>query len=317
MTSSSSRRSSSEYEFWTSAGRPPSTHSRSPAASTLLAPYASIRPWPEERLEGGDRLGHRRVRVGLVREVEVEPLDAETAEACLRLAQDPLAGEPAIGAGLDRVERLGRDPRPVARRPQPVADPGLAPHAAVRVRRVEPAQPERPRRVHHRERLLAGLPLSEELGRRADAAEVAAAEDDLHRRHRMSERIQPDSKQGGNDHALRATATAVRPRRARAAHRRADDGDPPRQAPPGVRRQREQGARRHRVGRPVRRERADGARADAGGDPHRRPQQRRRPREPLAVLADHEPGRRRRARGRARRRDRRRPSAASTSSRSR
>ena len=40
-------------------------------------------------------------------------------------------------------------------------------------------------------------------------------------------------------------------------------------------------------------------------DPHRRPQQRRRPREPLALLADHEPGRRRRARGRAGRRDRR------------
>ena len=36
------------------------------------------------------------------------------------------------------------------------------------------------------------------------------------------------------------------PRRARAAHRREDDGDPPRQAPPGLRRQREQGARGNR-----------------------------------------------------------------------
>ena len=33
------------------------------------------------------------------------------------------------------------------------------------------------------------------------------------------------------------------------------------------------------------------------GQAHRRPQQRRRPREPLALLADHEPGRRRRAAG--------------------
>ena len=41
-------------------------------------------------------------------------------------------------------------------------------------------------------------------------------------------------------------------------------------------------------------------------DPHRRPQQRRRPREPHALLADHEPGRRRLARRRARRGDRRR-----------
>ena len=45
----------------------------------------------------------------------------------------------------------------------------------------------------------------------------------------------------------------------------------------------------------------------------RRPQQRRRPREPLALLGDHEAGRRRRPHRRARRRDQRRRSAASTS----
>ena len=50
-----------------------------------------------------------------------------------------------------------------------------------------------------------------------------------------------------------------------------------------------------------------------GGHPHRRPQQRRRAREPLAVLDDHEPGRRRRARGRPRGRDRRHVRLASTS----
>ena len=53
----------------------------------------------------------------------------------------------------------------------------------------------------------------------------------------------------------------------------------------------------------------------AGGHPHRGPQQRRRPREPLDVLADHGPERRRRADRRDRRRDQRRRSAASTSSR--
>ena len=49
--------------------------------------------------------------------------------------------------------------------------------------------------------------------------------------------------------------------------------------------------------------------------PHRGAQQRRRPREPLDVLADHGPERRRRADRRDRRRDQRRRSAASTSSR--
>ena len=54
----------------------------------------------------------------------------------------------------------------------------------------------------------------------------------------------------------------------------------------------------------------------ARGHPHRRAQQRRRPREPLDVLADHGPERRRRADRRDRRRDQRRRSAASTRSRS-
>ena len=53
----------------------------------------------------------------------------------------------------------------------------------------------------------------------------------------------------------------------------------------------------------------------ARGHPHRGAQQRRRPRQPLDVLADHGPERRRRADRRDRRRDQRRRSAASTSSR--
>ena len=59
--------------------------------------------------------------------------------------------------------------------------------------------------------------------------------------------------------------------------------------------------------------RPDRPRRAAGGDPHGRAQQRRRPRQPLAVLADHEPERRRRARRRARPRRSARRSAASTS----
>ena len=53
----------------------------------------------------------------------------------------------------------------------------------------------------------------------------------------------------------------------------------------------------------------------ARGHPDGRPQQRRRPREPHDVLADHGPERRRRADRRDRRRDQRRRSAASTRSR--
>ena len=50
-------------------------------------------------------------------------------------------------------------------------------------------------------------------------------------------------------------------------------------------------------------ERAHEPRLDPGGQAHGRPQQRRRAREPHAVLGDHGPGRRRRAVGRAGRGD--------------
>ena len=77
---------------------------------------------------------------------------------------------------------------------------------------------------------------------------------------------------------------AVRARRARAAHRRADDGDPPRQASRRLRHEPERCPRGHRVdGPPDRRgarEPRDPPRRQAG----RGAEQRRRPREPLAVL---------------------------------
>ena len=56
--------------------------------------------------------------------------------------------------------------------------------------------------------------------------------------------VQPEEER----RALRASGAAVRIRRARADDRRADDADPPRQAPPGLRRQPEQGVGRARSG---------------------------------------------------------------------
>ncbi len=98
---------------------------------------------------------------------------------------------------------------------------------------------------------------------------------------------------------------ALRLRRARAAHRRGDDARPPRQAPPGLRRQSERSARGDRVGRPRRRGRAAQPLEPAGRQAGPGAQQRRRPLQPLALLADAQPRRRRRAERRAGQRDRR------------
>ena len=85
----------------------------------------------------------------------------------------------------------------------------------------------------------------------------------------------------------------------------------------GVRDQPERRAREaSRAAVEERRGSAQGHQHRARRHPHRRAQQRRRPREPHDVLADHGPERRRRADRRDRRRDQRRRSAASTSSRS-
>ena len=115
------------------------------------------------------------------------------------------------------------------------------------------------------------------------------------------------------DDGFRSPRSALSLRRARAPHRRGDDASPPRQAPPGLRRQREQGAGGDGVGAQLGRERAREPRRAARRHPDGRAQQRRRPREPQPLLGDHGARRRRRARRRTRRRDRRRRSAASTS----
>jgi hypothetical protein len=109
---------------------------------------------------------------------------------------------------------------------------------------------------------------------------------------------------------LHARPAPVRVRRAGAAHRRADDGDPPRPPPRDLRPELERGDRR-----PARPAITDPRGADpepgsgAGGEADGGPQQRRRARQPHDVLGDHGAGRGRRADGRRRRGDRGRRSA--------
>ncbi|CAA9330568.1 MAG: Superoxide dismutase [Mn], partial [uncultured Gemmatimonadaceae bacterium] len=103
-------------------------------------------------------------------------------------------------------------------------------------------------------------------------------------------------------------AAPLRVRRARAAHRRADDADPPRQAPPDVRDEPQRGDREGAgARRPADRAAAGERERRPGGGARGDPQQRRRALEPLGVLAHdgagREPGRRR-ARGRGARGDR-------------
>src|SRR5207302_8954404 len=96
-----------------------------------------------------------------------------------QLPPDALRREPRILAAVHGAEDLRREDELVAdaARAAPIADPGLAAPAAVRVRGVERADACRPRGVHDRERVLAGVALAEQVGGRADAADVAASED--------------------------------------------------------------------------------------------------------------------------------------------
>src|SRR5205814_8286077 len=93
-------------------------------------------------------------------------------------AQGPLAPAAAVAALRHRVERLRRDPRPVARGAQPAPDHRLAAPAAVRVGGVDPADPEPVGRVEQREHLLLRGTHAEVLRIRAEAAERASADRD-------------------------------------------------------------------------------------------------------------------------------------------
>src|SRR5205814_9091149 len=100
--------------------------------------------------------------------------------------------------------------------PEPLPDPRLAASAAVGIRRVEPVETEAPGSVHERERVLFRLALSEERGRRADAAEVTAAE---HHRRDLNAGGQPrdsmiEQTPKGVSNGVRASTSSVRLQRA-------------------------------------------------------------------------------------------------------
>ena len=136
-------------------------------------------PLAHEIREGAETLGHRRRRVGLVDQIEVDALDAEVLETLPHDASDPGRCKPCVVIRVHRMEDLARQ-RETLGPPgaQPRADRRLAAPAAVRRRGVEPAHAALPRGVHQLERLgLAFAPADErQIG--ADAAEVAAAEND-------------------------------------------------------------------------------------------------------------------------------------------
>ena len=73
-------------------------------------------PRPDERVERGQGLLLRRVGVELVREVEVDLVDAEPLQARLELTLDPRAREAMVCARLHRVEGLRLDRDGVAHR---------------------------------------------------------------------------------------------------------------------------------------------------------------------------------------------------------
>src|SRR5579859_725091 len=131
----------------------------------------------DELVEDARDLGDRHVVVPGVGEIHVDALGAEPAQAALQLATHARGREAAVLSLGHRAEGLRGENRVVPRAPPPSADVRLAPAAAVRVGGVEARDPRLPGRVHQGEGLVLVQPLAEERGSRADAAEVAASED--------------------------------------------------------------------------------------------------------------------------------------------
>src|SRR6516162_9914901 len=115
---------------------------------------------------------------GLRPERIARQLHASLDRLGVQLAGDPLGPQAVIRAGLHRVVGLGRQLWADSACRDPAADPQLAAPAAVGVGGVEVGDAGLPGRVHHRACLVLGQSLAEELRRRADPAEVAAAERD-------------------------------------------------------------------------------------------------------------------------------------------
>ena len=115
-----------------------------------------------------------------MRQVQVEPLDSQPLQAAFHLPQDPLARETAVVrvSGHRPVHLRAEQQNRLAALTAPLADPALATPTAVGGGGVEERDPGGPGSVHQRKCLVLGLPPAEELRRRADPAEVPAAEPD-------------------------------------------------------------------------------------------------------------------------------------------
>ncbi len=132
-------------------------------------------------VEGGDGLPQRDLRVGLVRQVEVDAVGAEPPQAGLDLLADVARRQPLVpGSRPDPVAHFGGEHDLVARLParQPAADHLLRAAEPVGVGGVEQGDPGLQRRIHERERRRLVIPPADQLGSGADTAEVAAAERD-------------------------------------------------------------------------------------------------------------------------------------------
>ncbi len=137
-------------------------------------------PGAHELVEREQCLLLRHVRVELVGHVDRHALDAEAAQARVDLPAHAGARQATVLAGVHRVVGLGLDcqPRPYVQRlgSQPLSDRRFAPSTAVGVSGVERGDSEVPGCVHDPEGLVPRRAPVEKLRRRADPAEVAAAE---------------------------------------------------------------------------------------------------------------------------------------------
>src|SRR5206468_11244935 len=114
---------------------------------------------------------------------QVDPLDAEPAQRPIEVIADLLGAERRFaGRAAVRIADLGRDLNAVTeRRPlraKPLAKNRLACPAAVGVCGVEPPQTDPARMMEQLQRLFFAVAGAAQFGRRANAAEVAAAECD-------------------------------------------------------------------------------------------------------------------------------------------
>ena len=153
-----------------------------PVGVHVAAAVGADRPFGEELCEGADRLRHWYGVVHRVGEIEIDGVNAEALQAGGELPPDASRGKPGVGALAHRVERLRRQHDPLAYvgtlLTQPAAEIRLAAAAAVGVGGVVGRDPGVPGGIEQRMRLILGLARAEERRRRADPAEVAAAEDD-------------------------------------------------------------------------------------------------------------------------------------------